>query len=66
MAISTQTLKQIGSQMETMRDFIRRNPQHATELLGKHPEFYTHIQELVTILRELPAETAVAEGGASH
>ena len=61
MALSTQDFKEIGSQMEVMRHFIRQNPQRATEMFEQCPELHEHIKSIVTALREMQEDVKTIE-----
>jgi len=61
MALSTQEYKKIGSQMESMRHFIRQHPQRATELFEQCPELHEQIKDIVTALREMQEDLKIVE-----
>lgn len=61
MALSTQEFKEIGSQMDVMRHFIRQHPQRATELFRQCPELHEQIKNIVATLREMQQDVTVVE-----
>ncbi len=61
MALSTQDFKEIGSQMEVMRHFIRQHPQQATAIFEQCPELHGHIKSIVATLREMQEDVKTIE-----